>query len=133
MRLQLSEAILLGSTMIRPKRGVFLSSDLTQGCAFGMANRANGGGNAGTWPWTMVARHAKLPCDCRGEELMAGMGYSASRASVECCYANQIVHLFNQHVIDGSWTIEQLADWVRSIEPPEQPEAQPELTEAVAV
>ncbi|MGA8688919.1 MAG: hypothetical protein WB662_03165 [Methyloceanibacter sp.] len=35
---------------------------------------------------------------------------------------NAIVHIFNQHVCDGDWTIEQLADWVASIEPPDPAE-----------
>lgn len=33
--MKLSEAILLGSTMIKPKAGVFITEDKKQGCAWG--------------------------------------------------------------------------------------------------
>jgi hypothetical protein len=32
-------------------------------------------------------------------------------------YEVMIVHLFNQHVCDGSWSIERLADWIKSVDP----------------
>jgi hypothetical protein len=45
-----------------------------------------------------------------------------------------IVHLFNYHVVTAKdWTIERLADWVRSIEPPEPNEVAKPTEEAVLV
>src|SRR5215471_15183613 len=80
-RMKLSEAILLGSTVVTPKAGALSFSGEDAGCALGMAVIANGGtfqrtkrqypiterrtlnieNMWGEWLLRLVAR----PCDCR--------------------------------------------------------------------
>ena len=58
------------------------------------------------WPWVRTLR--KYPCGCvPGEDVVAAV----------------IAHVFDRHVAAGEWTREQLADWIRQIEPPEPSEA----------
>ena len=58
------------------------------------------------WPW--VNNFAKRPCQCQSVRPLSRVG-------------SLIPHLFDQHVFrQCDWTIEQLAQWVASIEPPEQ-------------
>jgi len=43
---------------------------------------------------------------------------------------NIIVHLFNYHVMTKKdWTMDQLIDWVRSVEPPDPEEDAPKVNE----
>jgi hypothetical protein len=78
--MKLSEAILLGSTVVTPRPELFISGENT-GCALGMAARANGctfspaehqipvkdlctGNVEDIWgPWLL--RVVVRPCDCR--------------------------------------------------------------------
>jgi len=113
--MRLSEAILLGSTLLRPVAGdLELPSDRG---ALGMAERAVGAGWS-YWPWLLTMRVA-TPCRCPFQPLPA---------------AWVVTHLFGCHVAeefldsfrnrgwvrsDERWTLEQLVDWVRSVEPAE--------------
>ena len=113
--MRLSQAILLGSTLLRPVAG---DLELPGDCgALGMAERAVGAGWS-YWPWLLTMRLA-APCRCPFQPLPA---------------AWVVTHLFGCHVAeefldsfrnkgwvrsDDRWTLEQLVDWVRSVEPAE--------------
>lgn len=104
--MRLSEAILLGRvTIIDPA-----PCDITR-CALGMAANAVGverttNAVIGRWPWLLKLSDSRCPV----------MG---------SCYTGQVfysvlVHIFDSHVILGhDWTLEQLVDWVCSVEPDE--------------
>lgn len=137
--LTLADAILMGSSVIKPVAGVQMTAEMDSGCALGMANKAKGveyvvmteaqaqhsrmqraitgerersNGTAAIWG-NWVKAIVPMPCECGG-----WMGE----------IQNVITHLFDSHVmaIDTSmrakWTIEQLADWVRSVEGPAREE-----------
>lgn len=103
--MRLSDAIAMGRTLCEPKRATIY------GCAMGMANHAIGGMIGyctveKAWPW-IVNNLFVAPCKCSGTKNGAGV----------------IIHLFDFHVMTlGDWTLDQLIDWVRSVEPvPETP------------
>jgi hypothetical protein len=121
--MKLSEAILLGSTVLTPKAGQQHYSELNAGCALGMAAVAAGytfrpatepfdekdrrtlgtEGVWGSWVLTVVRR----PCDCW-----------RLRVPREMRAKDVIAHLFDRHVmVQKDWTIEQLAAWVETVEP----------------
>jgi hypothetical protein len=114
--MRLSEAILLGRHLIANPA----ASDLSR-CALGMALGATGyqvcGGDDGRgsdgeyalvttrWDWLQTFN---VECPLCGQR-----NYSYS----------SVTHMFDLHVItEGAWTLEQLCDWVRSIEPNEDAE-----------
>jgi hypothetical protein len=116
--MRLSDAIALGRTMIKATPGRVWHSDDT-GCAWGMALKAAGllekyydhPPVIGTLsvdiplPWQWVKKSLCAPCPCK---------YASSVAGV-------IVHLFDWHVFEKKdWTLDQLIDWVRSVEPAEE-------------
>lgn len=132
-----SEALLLGSTLLKPVCGVFMNEENDSGCALGMVAVAMHGiaavcefryQQSQLLPaWLMSSpRRVPLPCDCQAGLLMGGGGGRCTRSVVESSHSSVIVHLFNQHVCDGTWTIEQLADWIRSVEPNEPASASAE-------
>ena len=121
--MKLSEAILLGSTVLAPKAGRQHYSELNAGCALGMAAIANGctfrpvtepfdakdrrtlGAEAiwGSWVLSAVSR----PCACW-----------RIRVPREMRIKDIIAHLFDYHVMaKGDWTLEQLVGWVKTVEP----------------
>jgi hypothetical protein len=161
--LSLADAILMGSSVVKPKAGVQHEQhgEEQAGCALGMANIAAGakyvnmtpeqrlylqmsGENArsygasavwGNWVKKIVPR----PCSCV-ERTMQEM-YAMIRAnSSQMLYCEQylafklldpkmpiqdiITHLFDYHVMadPATWTLEQLADWVRRVEGPAREE-----------
>jgi len=132
--MRMSEAILLGSTLLKPVSGVFMTDDGTGGCAYGMARKAGWGSQCELE--TMLV--AELPCGCgkHDEMVMGGCRHMFDLATWPVTVSFAIVHLFNQHVCDGTWTIEQLADWVREqedrLEGLEQQAQQPEAAEPVS-
>jgi hypothetical protein len=128
--MRLSDAIATGRVLLIPTVHYLVTPDGSGGCALGMALRAMGetrktmikpsfkifdivvdeGGEDYTlvskyWPWT-DAKAKSIPC-------------------IETCQMEEgddmqdlIVHIFDSHVgID--WTLDQLIDWVRSVEPEE--------------
>jgi hypothetical protein len=118
--MRLSEAIRLGALLITDKPAM---ADIRT-CAMGMANIATNGYAATcerdlsawdafrkTFPWT---DGASANCPLCGEKLK-----------------NQTVvyHCFDHHVCDGKMTIEQLADFISTIEPQETPEEKREIVE----
>lgn len=112
--MKLNEAILLGSTELRPHPGsYFYSSD--RGCALAMAAIAVdssvrtatvGAINAvlvREWPWLRHRKIGMIPCTCLDEE----------NVTVHAA----ITHLFDFHVMSlHDLTLERLADWVRQQE-----------------
>lgn len=135
--LTLADAILMGSSVIKPVAGVQMTAEMDSGCALGMANKAKGVeyvvmtpeeatqshlhrmrtgerersiGTAAIWG-NWVKTVVPVPCGCWG-----GAGQ----------IQDVITHLFDVHVMDNrdrlKWTIEQLADWVRSVEGPAREE-----------
>jgi hypothetical protein len=121
--MRLSEAILLGSTVVAPKPGRQYFSESESGCALGMAAIARGCeyrpnrqavpeqdrrtlGTEGVWgQWVMgeVVR----PCDCW-----------RFRVPREMRIKDVIAHIFDYHVMTKkNWTLERLAAWVKTVEP----------------
>jgi len=120
--MKLSEAILLGSTVLAPKAGGQLFTEKQAGCALGMAAVARGcsfrpvthfdqkdkrtlgtEGVWGRWVLTPVAR----PCQC--------WRFLMPR---EMRIKDVIAHLFDHHVMRRkNWTLEQLVEWVKTVEP----------------
>jgi hypothetical protein len=127
--MRLSEAIALGRTLIHPMPGFVLDYAGLNGCALGMGYKASGGTEKvhplectigleeviRVWPW-LENTIKQLPCKCESSL------YN---------YAQVIGHLFDDHIMDGTidsgplpgdrWTLDQLIDWVRSVEPEEAP------------
>lgn len=121
--MKLSEAILLGSTVLEPKAGRQHYSELNAGCALGMAAVAAGYtfrpvtepfeekdrrtlGTETVWG-TWVLKRVPRPCACW-----------RFRVPREMRVKDIIAHLFDQHVMfRKNWTLEQLAAWVDSVEP----------------
>jgi hypothetical protein len=122
--MKLSEAILLGSTVLAPKAGEQYFSETKAGCALGMAAVAKGctfrpttqfnqhdrrtlgtEGIWGNWVLALVNR----PCGCW--RLVA-----PRRMRIK----DIIAHLFDYHVmVKKNWTLEQLVEWVKTVEPAE--------------
>ena len=121
--MKLSEAILLGSTVMAPRGGAQHFSEAQEGCALGMAAVARGctfravpgpidarerrtlgvEGVWGNWVLEVVER----PCDCWRIWMRRKMRIK-----------DVIAHLFDYHVMKkGNWTLEQLAGWVKTVEP----------------
>lgn len=142
--MKLSEAIALGSVLIKPRANYLLDKSGTAGCALGMAGMAVGlslrgpnisfcGINIGseeryeplreTWPW-LLQTVSEYPCGC---------ALDSKSEDVE----DTITHLFDEHVAvpiefgNRDWALDRLIDWVRSVEPVEASEET--LVEEVAV
>ena len=128
--MKLSEAILLGSTVLAAKAGGQHFPESQSGCALGMAAVAKGGSfgpvtqpfherdrrtlNAeGVWgDW--VLRVVMRTCDCPPSGLPRAMRIK-----------DNIAHLFDYHVMNKKdWTLLRLVAWVETWEPkPIIPEA----------
>lgn len=124
--MKLSEAILLGSTVVHPRAGSLRFSRTDEGCALGMAAIAVGCTFSrpprqipvkdlrttnieslfGPWLLRVVMR----PCECPRE------------LSREMRIKDVIAHLFDVHVMEkNNWTLADLVAWVQRWEPPERP------------
>ena len=132
--MKLSEAILLGSTVLAPKAGGQHFSETQQGCALGMAAVARGCtfhtvtrpvddrdrrtlGAEGVWgDW--VLEQVERPCDCWRIWIRRRMRIK-----------DIIAHLFDYHIMDKkNWTLERLVAWVETVEPKEtRPEFGPDF------
>ena len=127
--MKLSDAILLGSTVLAPQGGLQYSPENKSGCAFGMAAVAKGCtfrkvsnvnpferrtlGVEGVWgAWVLAL--VKRPCKCFFLFMPRQMRVK-----------DIISHLFDYHVtVKDDWTLEQLVAWVRTVEPSEPAAAQ---------
>ncbi|SRR6266566_3868700 len=125
-----SEAMLLGSTIIRPVMGK-QNDGRGGGCALGMIAAAhneryfslysfslvNGSSLSQYW-WMWDKSGLSLPCDCKEERLMGDSGQWGLRSDMEGCAVLELVHLFNYHVMTrGDWNLERLAEWLDSVDP----------------
>lgn len=84
------------------------------GCAIGMAYVGAGipKGVHICERWNWLTEPIIYPCECFGT-------FELSRA------LTIIAHLFDHHFFERQdWTLEQLVDWVRSVEPPEPDQEQ---------
>src|SRR6266576_6207500 len=117
--MKLSNAIATGRVLLRAHAGIFVAGD--SGCALGMAYKASGlvaeskivgytmNDCFKAWPWTMQLPKTP-PCGCDIGDYNLGQA---------------ITHLFDTHVMQAgawkveAWTLDQLIDWVRSVEPAE--------------
>jgi hypothetical protein len=123
-----AEALLLGSTTLKKIRGMFDTGPTgcfgppDSGCALGMINRAVGGRYNYTgyyvreFPWIRNRASLPLPCEHHNDRMIMSGGGMVRPREDTVTWEHCIVHLFNQHVIDGSWSIEMLADWLRVVE-----------------
>jgi hypothetical protein len=122
--MKLSDAILLGSTMVAAEADGQYFPENQAGCALGMAAIAKGcrfhrvprgslplvdrrtmgvEGVLGNWVLALVAR----PCQC--------WRFFTPR---EMPIKDIIAHLFDRHVmVRKDWTLDQLAEWVKTVEP----------------
>jgi hypothetical protein len=123
--MRLSEAILLGSALVVPEKyGVLHKHNhVWSGCVYGMALFACGLRTTRSdsafkylkqWTWS-TEKPPSNPglCECNplSDELLS-LGD----------YRGYIAHYFNEHVMQAVrpyMTIEELVDWVRSVEPSE--------------
>jgi hypothetical protein len=122
-RMRLSEAILLGSTVLTPKAGRQHFAENQAGCALGMAAIARGCsfrrvvspvpstdrrtlGTEGIWGhWVLQA--VVRPCACW-----------RFRVPREMRIKDIIAHIFDYHVMQKKdWTLDRLAAWVETVEP----------------
>ena len=124
--MRISTYMALGRTMIKPLAGVHLHPYLgaymegldkaTDGCAWGMVNVA-----AGNEKWNEINLFTRrlivaLPCGCMG--LIVGGGMQKFESNGRESLSGAVVHLFNHHVMTiKDWTMDQLIDWLRSVEP----------------
>ena len=144
--MKLSEAILLGSTVVTPKAGALHFSGENTGCALGMAAIANGctfspaerqiplkdlrtGNVEDIWgPWLL--RVVVRPCDCRApiklsrlrlKEITAYLfGRGSDTLPLGMRIKDIIAHLFDHHVMrKRDWTLDQLVGWLERWEPSE--------------
>ena len=120
--MKLSEAILLGSTVLAPRAGGQHFPETQSGCALGMAAIANGCtfhtvkqfderdrrtiGTEGIWGNWVLQKVAR-PCDCWRLWIAREMRIK-----------DIITHLFDWHVmVKRNWTLERLVAWVETVEP----------------
>jgi hypothetical protein len=128
--MRLSEAILLGSTVVHPRAGSLRVSRTNEGCVLGMAAIAVGCTFTkalpqipvkdlrtvniefvfGPWMLWVVMR----PCECQ---------WPLPR---EMRIKDVIAHLFDVHVMEKkNWSLQQLAEWVEGWEPRESTASTP--------
>jgi hypothetical protein len=120
--MKLSDAILLGSTILTPQAGRQYSAESQSGCALGMAAIAQGctfrrvpcrlddpdrrtlgvEGVFGIW----VLQNVQRPCDCWRLWIPRKMRVK-----------DVITHIFDYHIMaQKNWTLEQLVAWVKRVE-----------------
>lgn len=144
--MRLSEAILLGSTVVTPKAGALSFSGENAGCALGMAVIASGGtfhfakrqvplaerrtlNVEAIWgPWLL--RLAARPCECRVPLTLNHLHFKEIAAYLRHPYAaavprnmrikDIVAHLFDYHIMEKrDWTLDRVATWLQPLEPSE--------------
>src|SRR5215475_6788280 len=121
--MKLSEAILLGSSILTPRAGRQHFAETQEGCALGMAAVARGCtfrtwtkpfderdrrtlGVEGVWG-NWVLDEVERPCDCWRIWIRRKMRIK-----------DIVAHLFDYHIMNKrNWTLEQLVKWVETVEP----------------
>ena len=118
--MQLSEAIALGRTLVRPTYWTFLTPCMAEGCAIGMGLAAIGY----TWEW-------KHPPSVQAEKEWPWL--MDRHPETGNTYRSHISVKFYE-VGQGRLTLDQLIDWVRANEPKELlAESRSEAAETVVV
>lgn len=82
------------------------------------------------WPWTVIQK-VRYPCACKD---------LASKSNDKMTIDHMMAHLWDDHIatfgpeaephteaLDDPWTFERITDWLRSIEPPEDPATPPQV------
>ena len=120
--MRLSDAIAMGRVLVIPRPEVILI-DREHGCALGMGLAGSGflatdfdirgtkpyEALVKNWPW-LESEAGSVPCQC---------GFLG-----RTWHFDVIGHIFDSHVVgDGRWTLDQLIDWIRSVEPAEDCES----------
>jgi hypothetical protein len=124
---KLSDAILLGSTVLTSRAGAQYYKDQDAGCALGMAAIAGGCtfgparsavaehnrrtfGTERVWgQW--VLQVVERPCNC--------WRFWTPR---EMRIKDIIAHIFDRHIMrKKNWTLERLVAWIKTVEPAEDP------------
>jgi len=133
--MKLSEAILLGSTVVHPRAGRLRFSSTSEGCALGMAAIAAGctfGPRLGQMPvkdlrtvniesvfGAWLLRVVMRPCECQPE------------LPREMRIKDVIAHLFDVHIMEKkNWTLTDLVEWVQRWEPKPPSETTAEVDKA---
>jgi hypothetical protein len=126
--MKLSEAIFLGRHLCTPQAAPVGAESCNDnvGCALTMASLAVGrktDGAANAWQqakeqWPWLGRELPFETQCPAAHCPFG-GFIDDNEEL-------VFHLFDYHVFEplpgySKWTLEQLVDYVRSIEPDEQP------------
>ena len=113
-----SEALMLGSLMIKPVRGMELTPDRQAGCAIGMITVATGWRACVQFPWLLVLLQLECPCCRMFADHMHAM----------------IVHMFDMHVnvpwyghssiqADSPYlTIDEIAEYIEAHDPTPKPD-----------
>lgn len=96
-------------------------------CALGLVQGDTGDNAECIYPW-IAHNMAPCPCQCKRPFCNGGHVYDNRIGTI----GTIIVHLFNEHVMQGGlqaqlsedecppWTMEQLADWIESVDPTEK-------------
>lgn len=132
--MRLSDAIATGRMVVQPYPNYLLVRG-GRGCALGMAGVAAGlkisemeesyEAIYTEWPWLLQSiKPGGMRCPLCSKTEKHPVGFYD--------YLSAIQHLFDLHIagLNPKWTLDQLIDWVRSVEPaePEQSiEVQPEV------
>lgn len=125
--MKFTEALVLGSTVLQPKAGMYLSEDNSKGCAIGMAGYAIGlrarilgpvlkddfdtGAVQAHWPWLKQ----RIPSVCVCVNIPSVSNHSVTIFEF-------IVHMFDIHVTghvarkNDPWSFEQLVEAIRKLE-----------------
>jgi hypothetical protein len=126
-----SEALIAGSLKLYPMAGNYFDGDTSDdsicGCAIGMMvvgattqrvdRRDAMDVHLLKFPWMFRATHNPVPCGCTEEILWRGKtGMTITWDGAERIPLLMMIHLFETHVINGSWTIEKLGEWLDTVE-----------------
>ena len=133
--MKLSEAILLGSTVVHPRAGSLRFSRTNEGCALGMAAIAAG--------CTFTAPLRQIPVkDLRTVNIESVFGPWLLRVVMRPCECQPelpremrikdiVAHLFDVHVMEKkNWTLTDLVEWVQRWEPKSPSETTAEVDKA---
>lgn len=129
--MRLSDAIAMGRVLLKPKAYVTIMDG--EGCALGMAFAAIGVTShkeavkrcktVPEWKWLGKTKPVLFPCYCNPAEDRI-LRYKDD-------YRGWIAHLFNEHVCgDKTWNLDQLIDWIRSVEPAEPSDSASQTSDA---
>lgn len=117
--MKLSLAIATGRTVLTPYAGYFLARG-QRGCALGMAGIADGLALVEEGPRVAIENYKAIETHWPWLKT-EGPKCPVCGNSSNHFYTDLIAHIFDAHVagIKSEWTLDQLIDWIRSVEPAE--------------